>query len=83
MPRSNLPRIFALSVVLAHVAIACDGGDLNPQPLPPKSGGSESSDPDRGNEGPTSGSDGNGATPGAADAGAQALPDGGDAGDGG
>ena len=34
MVRSAL-RLLAVTVVLAHVAVACDGGDLNPQPLPP------------------------------------------------
>lgn len=34
-----LLRVVAITAVLsAQIAVACDGGDLNPQPLPPSSG---------------------------------------------
>ena len=79
MLRSVL-RLLAVTVVLVHVAVACDGGDLNPQPLPPV----DNSGKGTGNA-PTTGSESgdNSAASGGSDSGTAPPSDGGDAGDGG
>ena len=81
MLRSIL-RLLAVTVVLAHVVVACDGGDLNPQPLPP----AENSGKDM-NDGTATGGGTSADAPSTQDAGATISldggADGGDAGDGG
>ena len=78
--RRFLPRVLALTAVLGHAVVACDGGDLNPQPLPPvdSSGHGSENDPSKGGA-----SGDNAATPtvGGSDAGAVLPGDAGDAGD--
>ena len=82
MLRSIL-RLLAVTVVLAHIVVACDGGDLNPQPLPPAENSGKGTDTNS----PTTGGT-NADAPSTQDAGTITLPldggnDGGDAGDGG
>ena len=73
----SLLRLLAVTVVLAHVVVACDGGDLNPQPLPPVDNSGKGTDT------PT-GSGDNAASPNvSSDAGASQPGDAGDAGDAG
>lgn len=81
----SLLAVAAGMLVLAHVASACvgdggEGGDLNPQPLPPEHGDKSAESPTSGGSSSSSGS--NGASPTVNDAGT-AADAGSDAGDGG